>query len=79
VGYGDTFVWTTGEQQYFTRVGLGTTPKRCKPCRAEKRGSACGNRRAADETYRPRTDRRGVSAKRVTTAIQQRQGPLALQ
>jgi Probable zinc-ribbon domain len=36
-GCGDLFVWTIGEQEYFTRVGLGTTPKRCKPCRAEKR------------------------------------------
>jgi hypothetical protein len=33
---GTTFVWTAGEQQYYTEHAF-SRPRRCKPCRLVKR------------------------------------------
>lgn len=31
------FIWTAGEQAYFAEKGFDKVPKRCVPCRRERR------------------------------------------
>lgn len=37
VDCGQTFVFTTGEQEFFAQKGFQNAPKRCKSCKATKR------------------------------------------
>ena len=39
---GQDFVFTAGEQEFFAQKGFTNEPKRCKPCKALRRG-ATGN------------------------------------
>jgi hypothetical protein len=34
---GDNFVWTAEEQTFFVEKGFTNSPKRCKPCRQERK------------------------------------------
>lgn len=43
------FVFTAGEQQFFAEKGLTTEPKRCKGCRASRKG---GRAKSGDGIYR---------------------------
>ncbi len=45
---GDEFVWTAGEQEFYSRNNLRNQPKRCKPCRARRQ----------QERYAPRNRER---------------------
>ncbi|HSB81906.1 MAG TPA: zinc-ribbon domain containing protein [Candidatus Methylomirabilis sp.] len=38
VDCGQTFVFTAGEQEFFAQKGFQNAPKRCKSCKATKRG-----------------------------------------
>ncbi len=40
---GASFVWTTGEQEFFALKGLVNEPRRCPACRALKRQQRNGN------------------------------------
>lgn len=49
------FVWTEGEQNYYSARGM-TTPKRCKPCRENRK-----TQRAAMEAVRQRSEKNRVA------------------
>jgi CxxC-x17-CxxC domain-containing protein len=48
------FVWTAGEQAFYSSKGLTNPPKRCKPCKKEKnkRLDAIEHARATGQRYR---------------------------
>jgi CxxC-x17-CxxC domain-containing protein len=48
---GNSFVWTSGEQEFYASKGLENAPSRCPACRAERRrgGSAGGRREGSSE------------------------------
>jgi CxxC-x17-CxxC domain-containing protein len=37
VDCGKPFVWTAGEQEFYSQKGFTNEPKRCKPCKAMKK------------------------------------------
>ena len=43
---GAQFAWTVGEQEYFKSRGLTQAPKRCKPCRQERKRAGIYGMRA---------------------------------
>ncbi len=42
VDCGQPFVFTAGEQEFFAQKGFQNAPKRCKACKAKKRGDQAG-------------------------------------
>jgi CxxC-x17-CxxC domain-containing protein len=40
VDCGQSFVFTAGEQEFFAQKGFQNEPKRCKSCKAARRGAA---------------------------------------
>ncbi len=37
---GQSFVFTAGEQEFYAQKGFMNEPKRCKPCKAQRKGMA---------------------------------------
>lgn len=42
VDCGKPFIWTVGEQEFYAQKGFTNEPKRCKPCKAVKKGGGGG-------------------------------------
>lgn len=49
---GNEFVWTAGEQQFYSEKGLVNTPSRCADCRRQRRASSGGSSMGRDRAPR---------------------------
>lgn len=49
VDCGKEFIFTAGEQEFFQQKGFTNEPRRCKPCKAQRKGLAAGGAREVFE------------------------------
>ncbi len=48
---GKEFIWTAGEQKFFSDKGLTNQPSRCPDCRKNRKSNDRSGRGRSDETY----------------------------